>query len=373
MKVGAAGVEFDCAANALEVCIAKEVAGQRERTVDVGDGEVAGVAFKGDGAGDAMGREGGAIVVDMRGDRAGDRTEFDVAVVGGDIDGGFDGADSDVAVVRRDGDRGAGWEGNCQISYGAVEGWDIDVEGIGRGVDLGTKLFGAVVGIGVGAGVDLLVDGDVYLVVVAGAGDGYVASGVIDIEAGGGGERLVDGLIALVFVAKELVDVIGVEDESGHVVPAAEVIVPAVADARNNEQDEQQDDSAADAVADVGDIAAGCDVVLGIAVEGPLDKQDDAYADQQKWPPAAVPRPEIEAVEAAGLNEKKDDADRDQQQRADDGAAAQAAILGAVGVALSPCDIPLRTGLLLEKAALISPILAWRRGRRVGRRIAGHG
>src|ERR1700733_8643711 len=80
----------------------------------------------------------------------------------------------------------------------------------------------------------------------------------------------------------------------------------------------------------------------------------------------------------AGLDEKEDDAEGDEHQGTEDGAAAHAADLVAVGVALSAKDIALGTGLLFEYAALILPVIsvwraAGRTGRWVGWRIVCHG
>ena len=84
----------------------------------------------------------------------------------------------------------------------------------GRGVDVGAELFSAGVGFGVRACEDLLVDGDVDPVVVAGAGDGDVAARVVYVEGGVGGEGLIEGLVALMLVAEELVEVVRVEVEA---------------------------------------------------------------------------------------------------------------------------------------------------------------
>ncbi len=115
-----------------------------------------------------------------------------------------------------------------------------------------------------------------------------------------------------------------------------------------------------------------------VLVEGPLEEHDDAGADEQEGPEAAVPVPEAVAVQAAGLDEQEEDADGDEDQRAEDGAAAHAAGLVAVGVALGAEHVALGTGLFFEDAALILPVVsvgraAGRTRRWVGWRIVCHG
>ena len=106
-----------------------------------------------------------------------------------------------------------------------------------------------------------------------------------------------------------------------------------------------------------------CDVL----VEGPLEEHDDAGADEEEGPEAAVPVPEAMALQAAGLDEQEDDADGDEHQGAEDGAAAQAAGLVAVGVTLGAEHVALGAGLLFEDAALILPVVSvGRTGRRPG-------
>ncbi len=78
------------------------------------------------------------------------------------------------------------------------------------------------------------------------------------------------------------------------------------------------------------------------------------------------------SVQMPSLDHKEDDADQDDEDRAHDGSATQAAHLVAILIALS-------AGLIAQDAALILQILgsrrairrAWRRW--VGWRIAGHG
>jgi len=95
-------LEVDGPADVLVVAIAKELAADGDGAAEIGEGGVVGVAFDGERAGDAVGRDVGAAVVDARGDVAGDGAELDVAVVGGDDDRGFDGVDLYVAMVGGD-------------------------------------------------------------------------------------------------------------------------------------------------------------------------------------------------------------------------------------------------------------------------------
>ena len=106
------------------------------------------------------------------------------------------------------------------------------------------------VGVGVGAGVDLLVHGDVDLVVVAGAGDGDIAARVVDREGGAGGKGLGEGLVALVFVAEELVEVVLIDVEAMFEEGAIAVPQAAEDDTGDDEQQEQREDSSAHAAGD---------------------------------------------------------------------------------------------------------------------------
>ncbi len=95
--------------------------------------------------------------------------------------------------------------------------------------------------------------------------------------------------------------------------------------------------------------------------------QKRAYQSQRRW-----------ALEVASLNEEEDDADGDENQGAEDGAAAKAAGLVAVGLSLGAEHVALGTGLLFEHATLILPVVsvwraAGRTGRGVGWRIVCHG
>ena len=121
LEVGAAGVEFDGAADVLEVGVAEELAGHGDGTAEIGEGGVATAAFEGERAGDAVGGEGGVSVIDARGDGAGDGAELDVAVVGGDHDSGLDAADLDVAVVGGDGGRGGRGHGDGEVGTSAFD------------------------------------------------------------------------------------------------------------------------------------------------------------------------------------------------------------------------------------------------------------
>src|SRR6266436_780682 len=78
----------------------------------------------------------------------------------------------------------------------------------------------------------------------------------------------------------------------------------------------------------------------------------------------------------ACLDEQEDNADSDEHQGAEDGAAAQAAGLVAIGLTLGAEHIALGPGLVPEHAALILPVAPVGRtgGWRVGwRRIVSHG
>src|SRR5580692_8322788 len=78
----------------------------------------------------------------------------------------------------------------------------------------------------------------------------------------------------------------------------------------------------------------------------------------------------------AGLDGQEDDAYGDEHQGAEDGTAAQAAGLVAVGLALGAEHVALGPGLVFEDAALILPVVSvGRTGRwRIGwRRIVSHG
>ena len=136
-------------------------------------------------------------------------------------------------------------------------------------------------------------DGDVNLVVVAGAGDGDIAAGVVDVEAGSGGEGLDDGLIALVLVAHELVPVVLIEVEVGEELAASATADAAEDDSGDGEEDEEGDDASADATAVRGVSGVG----LGVLVVGPLQEQDDAGADEEEGPETGVPLPEIVSSE----------------------------------------------------------------------------
>src|SRR6202012_5093222 len=120
-----------------------------------------------------------------------------VAMVGGDEDGGLDGVDADIAVVGVDGDGGGGGKGEGEVGSGAVERGHGEGDGVAIGGEFRVELLGACVSLGVGSGIDVLFDGDVDLVIVAGAGDGDIAAGVVDGEAGRGGKCLGQGLPAL--------------------------------------------------------------------------------------------------------------------------------------------------------------------------------
>src|SRR6266851_95314 len=78
----------------------------------------------------------------------------------------------------------------------------------------------------------------------------------------------------------------------------------------------------------------------------------------------------------ACLNEEEDNAYGDEHEGAEDGAAAQAAGLIAVGLALGSEHVALGPGLISEDSALIPPVVSVGRtgGWRIGwRRIVSHG
>ena len=254
----------------------------------------------------------------------------------------------------------------------AVHGRNAEGDVVAVGVEFGAEALGLAVGFGVGAGVDLFVDGDVDLVVVAGAGDGDVAAGIVDLEAGAGGEGLGEGLVALVLVAEELVEVVLIDVEAFEEIGVAAFAYAAEDDAGDAEEEEQGEDASANAAAIAGLGGVGLDVL----VVGPFEQHDDAGADEEEGPEAAVPVPDAMALQVAGLDEQEDDADGDEHQRAEDGAAAHAAGLVAVGVTLGAEHVALGAGLFFEDAALVLPVVSvGRTGRwRVGWwRIVCHG
>ena len=200
---------------------------------------------------------------------------------------------------------------------------------------------------------------DVNLVVVAGAGDVDVASGIVDGESVAVGEGLRERLIALVLVAEELVHVVGIDVE---VAAETAVVDAAEEDSRDPEEEHQGEDASAKRAS--ADGLAGVEVLI----PSPLEQHDDAGGDEEHGPPAAIPAPEVAEGHLSGLDEQEDDADCDEHQRADDGAAARSAELGAIGVTLSAEHIALHAGLLFEDAALIAPVaLGRRRVLRAGR------
>ena len=371
LEVGAAGVELDGTADALEVRVAEELSAHGDGTADVGEGGVVAAAFDGDGAGDAVGGEIVAAVVDAGGDVAGDGAEFDVAMVGGDDDGRFDGADLHVAVVGVDGGGCGCGQGDDEVGARSIHCRNAEGDVAAVGDEFGAEALGLAVGLGVGAGVDLFVRGDVDLVVITGAGDRDVAAGIVDQEGCAGGEGLGEGLIALVFVAEELVEVVLIDVEAFEESGVAAFAYAAEDDAGDAEEDEQGEDASANATAVVGLGGVGLDVL----VVGPFEQHDDAGGDEEERPEATVPVPHAMTLQVAGLDEQKDDADGDEHQGAKDRAATQAAGLVAIGFTLGAEHVALGTGLVLEHAALVLPVVSVRRtGRwRVGwRRIASH-
>ena len=175
-------------------------------------------------------------------------------------------------------------------------------------------------------------------------------------------------------VAEELVDVVLIDVEAVEEPGVAAVANPAKDEACDAEKDEEGKDASANTAA----IAWLSGVGLGVLVVGPLEKHDDACTDEQERPASAVPLPEAIGLHVAGLDEQKDDADGDEYQGAEDGAAAKAAGLVAVGFTLGAEHVALGAGLVFEHAALILPVVsvggaAGRTRGRVGRRIVCHG
>ncbi len=200
------------------------------------------------------------------------------------------------------------------------------------------------------------------LVVVAGAGDGGVAARVVDQEGGAGGEGLGEGLVALVLVADELVPVVLINVEAVEEPGAAAFAHAAEDDAGDAEQNEQGEDTSAYAPA----VARLRGVGLGVLVVGPFEEHDDAGSDQKQRPEAAVPLPKAIGLHVSALDEQEDDADGDEHQWAENGAAAQAAGLVAIGFALGTEHVTLGAGLIFEDAALVLPVTSVRRTGRWG-------
>ena len=75
----------------------------------------------------------------------------------------------------------------------------------------------------------------------------------------------------------------------------------------------------------------------------------------------SIPEPEIVTRHVAGLHEKEDDADSDDQERADNRASPHAAKLLTIGLLLDAKNVALHARLFLHHAALILPVVAVRR------------
>src|ERR1035441_6178427 len=121
LQSGAAGVEADGAVDALNVGRAEELSGQVDRSGDVGEGYILGMALDGDAAAHAVRGDGRAAAVDVGGGRAGNGGELNVAMVGGGNHRGLDGRNMDVAVVCRDIDRGRRGHLEYQLGAGAID------------------------------------------------------------------------------------------------------------------------------------------------------------------------------------------------------------------------------------------------------------
>jgi hypothetical protein len=187
-----------------------------------------------------------------------------------------------------------------------------------------------------------------------------------------GREGEVQRLVALVPVAEEFVKRVLIE------VPAS--VVPSLSgcdvmsdDTSKHQEEQHEEDAKAD--------AAAIGRALGIAhvdlIEGPLGQQHNAGRHQQQRPPMAIPAPEATEIETAGLNQQKDNADGDQQDGAENGAAAQAPHLGADMVAPCAGRLTLRAQLVAVEPPLRSRIVAgrwrwWRSRWRRWWRIARH-
>ena len=118
LEVGAAGMEVDGSCYVLEMRIAIEVAGQGHCAGDVGESKVVGVSFEGDGTGDLVGGEGGAIVVDVSDDRTCDGGKGDVAVIGSNGERRVEGVDADVAMVGIEDEGRGGGDGQGKVDGG---------------------------------------------------------------------------------------------------------------------------------------------------------------------------------------------------------------------------------------------------------------
>lgn len=140
-------------------------------------------------------------MVDVSGNGTGDGTEFDIAMICGDRHRASRGADMYVPVIRGYGGVSVRWNRDGQIGPGSGEHRHVENDVISVGAEFGGKALRLCGGIRVAAAVNLLVDGDVYLLVIAGAGDRDVAARVIDRKGSAGWKCLDDGLIALVLVA----------------------------------------------------------------------------------------------------------------------------------------------------------------------------
>src|SRR5690348_564772 len=123
---------------------------------------------------------------------------------------------------------------------------------------------------------------DMNLVVVAGAGDSHISPWIVYRETCACGKCLHDYLVAFVFVAEKLVKIVLVDmkmTEEGTVVP----LQSAEEKADQNQQNQQRKDTSAH-----GPPIGGLPAVGDIAIEYPLQQQDDAEANQQYGPPVSV-------------------------------------------------------------------------------------
>ncbi len=276
-----------------------------------------------------------------------------------------------VSSVCGDGDGSGRRQSDAEIGAGTFDGGNVQAQGrgCGIGIELRRELLGPSVGFGVRTRVDLFVDLNVDLLIVAGSCDHHVAAGVVDGKAGAGGKSLGEGLIALVFIAPELIHVVGVQVEG-----AAERAIVKAAEDHSHQTDEQkkgEDSTAEGASAEEGFVA------VKVPVPSPFDEHDDASADEKERPPSPIPAPEHAGGDVPGLNEKEGNAGGDDQQRADDGGATICTKLSAIRGLLGAEILPLRSRLLAHETTLITPVSLRRRVLtrwwRIGRGLVCHG
>ena len=267
-----------------------------------------------------MRADGRAATVDVRARLPGDGREIDVAVVCGGEHGCLDRRDVNVAVVGGDIDCGGRGHRDDQVAAGAIERRHGDLP---RGVAIlivRVELLRFGFGVAVRAGVHLLVDGKVHLVVVAGAADGHTAARIHNRKRVAGREGEVERRVRLMLIAEQLVEGILVKVVAGkHLAVARRKLVDMAGYDAGEHEEQQQDD---DATTDRAPVHRPLRIAEQELVDRPLGQHNDARADQQQRPPVSVPSPEAVMVEAAGLDQQEHNADRDQQDRSQDRTAA---------------------------------------------------